>query len=149
MKQTTKGVLSSVCVVVALTAVPGCSFFEANRPNLTDEDALDVARQVDGTVFYVGTTFAGLPLTYAEKSPDESVLDASFGYGDCEPPENDGGCPLPLEIQNAICRDGHTKVGIFGIRKLRQRAARALRPVGGGDAAAPEVVFDTGPICQP
>jgi hypothetical protein len=135
-----------VVLTVVLASVAGCSY--ASR--LSEQDALEVARDADGHVFFVGTTFEGLPLTYAQRFPENSRINGvSFGYGDCEPPEGEGGCPLPLEIQNGICPDGHTKVGIFGSTAgLRQRAARNLRPVGGGDAPAPEVVFDIGPICS-
>jgi hypothetical protein len=146
VRPTPKGALFPFFVVVALALIAGCSY--ASR--LSEQEARDVARDVDGQVFYVGTTFEGLPLTYAQKFPENSPINGvSFGYGDCEPPGNEGGCPLPLEIQNAICPDEHTKVGIFGSPAgLRQRAAHSLRPVGGGDAPAPEVVIDTGPICS-
>jgi hypothetical protein len=142
MRQTPKRALS-VVLVVALASIGGCG-----SKSLSEKDVRDVARGEGGKVFYVGTEFAGLPLTHASKFPPESPLSVSFGYGDCEPPGNDGGCPLPLEIQSTVCPDGHTKVGIFGYpQKLREQASRNLRPADGGEAPAPEVVFDTGPIC--
>ncbi len=132
-----------------LVALAGCVYEpgrSAHEPRLSEEDARAVASHADGPVFYVGAAFAGLPLTHAKKYPDESPIEVAFGYGDCEPPPiDDTGCTLPLEIQSAICADGHTKVGIFGKARLRERAVRHLRPVGGGDAQAPEVVLDTGP----
>jgi hypothetical protein len=134
----------SVFLVVALASVVGCE-----SKSLSEKDAREVARSADGTVFYVGTTFEGLPLTHAANYPAESPLETTFIYGDCDPGGGDGGCPAPLEIQSAICADGPTKVGIFGYPgKLRKQAARNLRPVGGGDAPAPEVVIDSGPICR-
>jgi hypothetical protein len=74
----------------------------------SDTSAVDEASSFDDyTLYYVGKSYDNLPLTFAELGPGhgEGRRRAwSFGYGDCELPEGEGGCPLPLEIQNwSIC----------------------------------------------
>jgi hypothetical protein len=138
--------LASTGLVVALAG--GC----LDDSRLSEQDARDVARQAEGPVFYVGTEFGGLPLTHAAEFPDESPIEASFIYGDCDPSGDEPRCTAPLEIQTAVCPNGRTRVGIFvsyGFpRGQGQRLVRNLRPAGGGDIPPPEdVAFDHGPNC--
>jgi hypothetical protein len=51
--------------------------------------------------YWLGPYFAGLRLTYASSFNGVS----SFGYGDCELPEGEGGCAAPAAIQNASSCD--------------------------------------------
>lgn len=49
--------------------------------------------------YWLGPYFAGLRLTHTFPG------DTAFAYGDCELPEGEGGCSLPVEIQNASSCD--------------------------------------------
>ena len=93
--------------LVVLVALP-LSLGACDRVSEPDTSELDAARSFDEyTLYYVGDSYDDLPLTFAGLGPGsgEGVRRAwSFGYGDCEPPEGEGGCPLPLEVQNwSIC----------------------------------------------
>jgi hypothetical protein len=52
--------------------------------------------------YWLGPYFAGLRLTHIGESPglDPGATDKEFSYGDCELPEGEGGCSLPVDIQN-------------------------------------------------
>jgi hypothetical protein len=52
--------------------------------------------------YWLGPYFAGLRLTHTGKSPglDPAPTDKAFSYGDCELPEGEGGCSVPVDIQN-------------------------------------------------
>jgi hypothetical protein len=119
------------------------------EPSLADKlDAVE--REYGGRVFFVGRSFADLPLTDILYGPETGASTVTFVYGDCEvdPGIDPGGCPLPLDIQNAVCPGRRTAVGIFGTdASVMRRAARSLRPLGGGRARAPAVVLDRGPVC--
>ena len=59
-------------------------------------------------VYYAGEELAGLPLTGTsgeewDINGSKRIAGPSFGYGSCDPPSGlfeEGGCPLPLSIQN-------------------------------------------------
>lgn len=95
--------LSPLMLLVLSLVVAGCSEDRSKAIDLPDE-----VRTFDGyQLYYAGDSYKGLPLTFAELGPGrgEGLRRAwSFAYGDCELPEGEGGCPLPLEIQNwSIC----------------------------------------------
>jgi hypothetical protein len=46
--------------------------------------------------YWVGPSYASMQLA----GESEGAWDKSFFYGDCDPPKGEGGCPLPLQIQN-------------------------------------------------
>ena len=52
--------------------------------------------------YWLGPYFAGLRLTHTGESPglDPASTDKAFSYGDCELPEGEGGCSVPVDIQN-------------------------------------------------
>jgi hypothetical protein len=52
--------------------------------------------------YWLGPSFAGLPLTDTGESPgtNSTPPDKSFSYGDCELPEGEGGCSVPANVQN-------------------------------------------------
>jgi hypothetical protein len=52
--------------------------------------------------YWLGPYFAGLRLTYTGESPglEPEPADKAFSYGDCELPEGEGGCSVPVDIQN-------------------------------------------------
>lgn len=54
------------------------------------------ASRVPDDPYWLGPYFAGLRLTGAPESP----WDKTFSYGDCEPPEGEGGCSVPAQVQN-------------------------------------------------
>jgi len=135
---------------LVLASVAGCQ----DESRLSEQDARDVASRAEGPVFYVGTEFAGLPLTRAKTGPEGSPVDAYFVYGDCEPSGDEPRCTPPLQIQSAVCANGGTRVGIFvshgfprGQGQLRA-LVWSLRSAGDGEAPAPEEIrFDLGPSC--
>jgi hypothetical protein len=53
--------------------------------------------------YWLGPYFGGLRLTYSDRSPGLGTEDSdtSFGYGDCEPPPDEGGCSIPAQVQNS------------------------------------------------
>ena len=77
--------------------------------------------------YWLGPYFAGLRLTYTGESPglDSAPSDKAFSYGDCELPEGEGGCSVPVDIQNV----SSCARNAMGIDRLPQRVF-ALR--GGG-----------------
>jgi hypothetical protein len=97
-----RGVLS--LGVAAMLTLAACGDSEdGSRISLPD-----AARSFEHyPLYYVGESYDSLPLSFAGLGPGsgEGTRRAwSFGYGDCEPPEGEGGCPLPLEVQNwSIC----------------------------------------------
>jgi len=145
----TAWVVRLVTICAAAVALAGCAHDE--RPS--EEDIRKIARQADGPVYYVGMSFEGLPLTHADGPQAARPSEAAFGYGDCEPTGSEGGCPLPLDIQSAVCPGGRREVAIFtagGFPPRRMRdVVRALRPVGGRVADRPDrIVFQVGPTCR-
>jgi hypothetical protein len=142
--------MRAVVVLLVALAAAGCSFWGDTS---NEETIAELGRRYPGQVFYLGDSFAGLPLTEAaagdEVGPDQT---ASFIYGDCEvdPGFDPGGCALPLDVQNVICPDGRTAVGIFANDPaVGKRAVESLRPIGGPAKAQPKVILDSGPRCGP
>jgi hypothetical protein len=136
-----------ILLLFVVLAGAGCSWQDESSEDTIDE----LGRRYPGQVFYLGDSFAGLPLTHAaagdEVSPGRT---ADFTYGDCDvgPGIDPGGCPLPLEVQNIVCPNGRTAVGIFAADPaVRKRAAAELKAIGGKAKAAPKVTLEVGPSC--
>jgi hypothetical protein len=99
---------STCAALVALLVVAGCGESGSGEP---EESAVDLhqARSFDDyTLYYLGESFRGLPLTFAGLGSGRGTglrRSWSFIYGDCTPPAGgDGGCAPPLEVQNwSIC----------------------------------------------
>ena len=93
---------------------------------------LDKLRDSEVPVWYLGTSFEGYELTYADT--DGVVNRVLVVYGTCDPPGgfmSDGGCVPPLELSTCA---GSDTVVIYGDgHGLDLRAAKALRPLN--DAA--------------
>jgi hypothetical protein len=49
-------------------------------------------------LYWLGPYFAGLEWTGLTEP--SLPTDRTFSYGDCEPPEGEGGCSLPVQVQN-------------------------------------------------
>jgi hypothetical protein len=85
----------------------GCGH-EPSTDGLSSE--LRAAKDFPGyLVYYAGPEVKGFELNrVVEDGQEQHGRDRSrwiFGYGDCTPSGSEGGCPLPVEIQNyAICR---------------------------------------------
>jgi hypothetical protein len=91
---------------------------------------LDKLRESKVPVWYLGSSFEGNELTYADfDGVPERVL---VVYGDCDPPGgffSDGGCVPPLELTTCA---GSDTIVIYGDgHGLDRRAAKALRPLNG------------------
>jgi hypothetical protein len=83
-----------------------------------DDDPLgDRAQFRAFPLYYVGDSFAGHRL-HGERSDDGSDENSvNFIYGDCEPPEGEGGCPLPVQIENQRgCQPGSRPTRLLRIR---------------------------------
>ena len=119
----------------------------ARGPTL-DEKLATLRERYPGELFFVGRSFEGLPLTHVLYGPEAGGgVTADFLYGDCEPPD-DGGCPLPLELQETVCGDGRTIVAIYANDPaMERRAASALRPLGGAARSEPKIVLGEGGSC--
>jgi hypothetical protein len=75
-----------------------CVCAAAAAPSLSEVEGFDAYR-----VYYAGEETAGLPLediSEVRSDKDERSIRWTFFYGDCTPPEGEGGCAPPLEIQN-------------------------------------------------
>lgn len=88
-------------LAVALAAVSLASCFgDRTVPDVEQEEldrAVERIAAAQRTSYWSGRTAEGFPLTLAElQGPGR----AFFGYGTCELPEGEGGCPVPAEIQN-------------------------------------------------
>jgi len=88
---------------------------------------LDKLRESKVPVWYLGTSFEGHELTYADT---DGVADRVLVvYGSCDPPGglfSDGGCVPPLELTSCA---GSDTVVIYGAHGLDVRASEALRPL--------------------
>ncbi len=89
---------------------------------------LQSARDFHGfSLYYVGSSFQGLPLTdvFSEPGRGGRVRSWSFIYGSCDPgggPSDEGGCAPPLEVQNwSICE---RYPALYGKRRPRLRSFR-------------------------
>ena len=79
----------------------GCAA-AAGAPNLSEAERFRAF-----TVYFPGEEVAGLPLEEVVKRGAEETRAQvwSFHYGTCEPPEGEGGCSTPLQIQSqSTCR---------------------------------------------
>jgi hypothetical protein len=94
--------------LVVLFTFAACGESGSGEPEASTV-GLDQARSFDDyTLYYLGESYRGLPLTSAGLGPGSGNglrRSWSFIYGDCTPPAgSDGGCAPPLEVQNwSIC----------------------------------------------
>ena len=105
---------------------------------------VDAIRDAPGPeVYYLGDSFEGLRLTHASEGRY-----LTFIYGDCDIPvgQDEGGCSVPLQVQNVSCPGEPTAVVIFAHDRGRgRRAEDALRALR-GQARSPRVAFGTNPF---
>ena len=90
-----------VAALVAVLVGGGCGDEERRAPRGPVE--LAQLRRFDGfPLYWLGRSFDGLPLTYAEDVKSQLAAPSSPGvaieYGDCTLPEGEGGCVAPLSI---------------------------------------------------
>jgi hypothetical protein len=151
-------------LLVLAALIAGCG---ASEPERADPAQVRAAQRVVGhTLYWVGASFADLPLTGVLRDPQRTT----FSYGTCDPSGSDSGCAPPLQIQvSSICdanalvldirpsttrrvrgvavRDygeagrlaldvGTSYVTVSASRALASRAVAALRPVLGLGAGA-------------
>jgi hypothetical protein len=113
------------------------AWYASTRP--ADVDAL---RDSPRTLYYLGDSFEGLRLTHASAG----TRGGYFAYGDCEMAVGltEGGCTVPLGVDNVACPGQPTAVALWGGREKGQlrRARRALRVLGTGRTTSrPRVSF--------
>ena len=94
-----------------------------------DQDALGSrAKFREFTVYYAGDSFGGHRLRPEEDGAGAQRRPKSvdFVYGDCRPPAGDGGCALPLDIQNEhACGRTGRRQGRGASHRLRIRGTQA------------------------
>jgi hypothetical protein len=93
-------------------------------------------------VFYLGESFSGLELTYADIPSENRVLVA---YGTCEA-ESGSSCTPPLEILTCVSSE---TVALLGRQALAERASVALRPLNQAARRItnPRLKINKGPRC--
>jgi hypothetical protein len=136
---TLRRLASSAVLMLATSLVCGCTTHPAGPIDSQDLAAAQSFRLF--TVYWVGRSFGGIPLTAADTQRD---YDAAVGervyYGNCDKPKSivsTAGCQLPLEIATVDYRtiDSRENIG------LGTRTDTAIRGV-------PAVIFDAGKSIQ-
>jgi hypothetical protein len=115
-----------LAVVCGCVAALGGYWYAKTRP-----PDLDEFQASPRPFHYLGNSFEGLRLTYAEVDGGSAFL----VYGDCDTEigSTEGGCGAPLQLKNVTCpgeRAGVTIIASLGGGQA-YRAIRALRPIRG------------------
>jgi hypothetical protein len=138
---------SAILPVVLLAAVAsGCGSQRARHGPIR----LEKLRNAPYTYYYVGRSFEGLELTYADST---SKHRAAFVYGTCDAGGGlfrEGGCAPPLEIENKACPVDTMVVTLYGDGHGRAaRAAKALRRLNENVSPSLDlrIAFDRSPSC--
>jgi hypothetical protein len=136
---TLRRLASSAVLVLATSVLSGCSTHPAGP--ITPED-LALARSFRPfTVYWVGRSFDGVPLTAADTRKDYvATVGERVYYGNCDKPKSvlsTAGCQLPLEIATVKYRAINSR----GNEGLGTRTNTVIRGV-------PAVVFDAGRSIQ-
>jgi hypothetical protein len=97
----------SIGTVLALGAMAAVSACGGSERSTSTSELVDAKSFSDHTLYYLGGSFRGLPLTFAglgSGSGTERRRAWDFIYGDCTPSGGDEGCAPPLDVQNwSIC----------------------------------------------
>ncbi|GAC1439514.1 MAG: hypothetical protein NVSMB51_17560 [Solirubrobacteraceae bacterium] len=123
-----------VALALALAALAGCASPTHPAAGITAAD-LQLTRQFgDFTIYWVGTSFHGIPLTAADSELDyDPAIGMRMYYGDCDKhtsPLASVGCKLPLEVTTVVYTP-HSNEGLGPQHKATIRGV-------------PAVVFDGG-----
>jgi hypothetical protein len=114
-------------VAACLGALVGYWLYDTRPPDLGE------LRAEPQPIYYLGSSFEGLRLTHAERRGTGAFL----AYGDCDLAlgQTEGGCGVPLQLQNVMCPGERPGVVVFASLGGGQayRAIRALRPITGED----------------
>jgi hypothetical protein len=135
---TLRRLASSAVLALAVTLITGCTTHPAGPISTAD---LDVARDFRlFTVYWVGRSFDGVPLTAADTQRDyDAIVGERVYYGNCDkqPVLSTVGCRLPLEIATVEYHmvDSRGNVG------LGTRTNTVIRNV-------PAVIFNAGRSIQ-
>jgi hypothetical protein len=110
-------------LLLCLGALAGYWFYDTRPPDLRE------LRAAPQPIYYLGSSFEGLRLTHAERRGSGAFL----AYGDCDLAlgQSEGGCGVPLQLQNVMCPGERPGVVVFASLGGGQayRAIRALRAV--------------------
>jgi hypothetical protein len=136
-------------LLATVTLLAGCDL--SSGPSV-ESKLHEAAAGADGTIYYVGPEYEGLPLVEVQSGPEAAYGGVSFIYGECEVEMHgtEGGCVPPLQIQNAVCSGSTTRVSIFadGVNVSADEAEAALRPLPGSPAGSRAIVsHSSGPFC--
>jgi hypothetical protein len=98
-------------------------------------------------LWYLGTSFEGLRLSHVDSFGGMTTLI----YGDCDIPIGDigdeGGCSVPLQLQNVSCPGEPTAVAIYAGTPRARRAAEALELLR-GTGRTPRVAVGWNPFAS-
>jgi hypothetical protein len=127
-------------LALLVLALAGCGGESSEDVRASDSPpGLDEARGfADFTLYYLGDSFRGLPLTEVDVSRAFGYRNWTFIYGECTPVDgSEPSCSPPLQIQNwSICaRFPARYAGQAGRAPatVRVHGARTLRAGGGTD----------------
>ena len=118
--------------LLALLLVPASSCGAAERdPAEPSQDLTQAAAFSEFRLFFAGRRHGDLPLTVTQPNDDNPYIrgrPVMFGYGFCTPPDpSEGGCALPLQIQNFPAR--RESLGRYNgiVRPARTLCLRGVR----------------------
>jgi hypothetical protein len=114
--------------------IAGCG---ASEPERADPAQVRAAQRVVGhTLYWVGASFADVPLTGVLRDPQRTT----FVYGTCDPEGSDMSCAPPLEVQVSSICDANALV-----LDIRPSATRRVRGVAVRDyGEAGRLALDVG-----
>lgn len=114
-------------MLLFLVALAGCGSRRVPTDRLSEEDAKQVAKSVDVPLYYLGESFAGLPLTGA----DGDGRRATLFYGTCKlSGGNEPSCSVPLQIQHFPIRPGDWQRAVGCTRRPSIRGVPTARHDG-------------------
>jgi hypothetical protein len=96
-------------VAVLAFALAACNDDVVARDTVSAEQVEELRDDPGLPIYYAGQSVGGLPLTHADGWTSKAGQ-ALFAYGTCKPPEGDGGCAVPIQIQHFRFKPGQWRL---------------------------------------